>query len=140
MLRLDSLPAGSLAIDLGEQPPRCHFCAAIQSFDSRIAAESSELAILDCITTGAAPGSWTEFLAQQCHVFAVDPAALDDVVAALPDVEHIRRTSQTAGDELAECLGNARAAVLSCDVNKHPYEVVPSALAATICIPTARLH
>ena len=46
---------------------------------------------------GAAPGGWTrQMAARGLQVVAVDPAALDPRVAALPGVTHIRRTLQAA--------------------------------------------
>ena len=43
------------------------------------------------LDVGAAPGGWTKVLAETvAEVVAVDPAALDPAVAALPNVRHLR--------------------------------------------------
>lgn len=44
---------------------------------------------------GAAPGGWTHYLSKRgISVDAVDPAALDEAVAARPNVRHFRMTAQ----------------------------------------------
>ncbi|KAJ9523830.1 hypothetical protein QJQ45_020031, partial [Haematococcus lacustris] len=50
------------------------------------------------IDVGAAPGSWTAYLARRCRrVVAVDPADLAPEVLALPNVHHLRMNSTQPG-------------------------------------------
>lgn len=51
-----------------------------------------------CIDLGAAPGAWTEVLAEVTEdlVIAVDPAALSDSCLARPNVRHVQGNSWNA--------------------------------------------
>lgn len=78
------------------------------------------------IDLGAAPGGWTEFLAQQgFHILAVDPADMEPAVEAHPHVTHIRSTSQLADAAVEEQLKwhGGTAQLLLSDMNQHPKQV-----------------
>lgn len=78
------------------------------------------------IDVGAAPGGWTSWLAASMQlVVAVDPAALDPAVAALPNVTHVRRTSHTAREAVLAVLAGQQVELITCDMNTHPRHVVP---------------
>lgn len=55
-----------------------------------------------CIDLGAAPGAWTELLAEVTEelVIAVDPAELSDACLALPNVRHVKCKSDLSGASL----------------------------------------
>ena len=64
----------------------------------------SSLVAVDC---GAAPGGWTRWLrVTACcdEVYAIDPGDLDDTVAALPGVRHLRTTAARAIPQLRALL------------------------------------
>ncbi len=72
------------------------------------------------VDLGSAPGGWAAVLAEVAHeVVAVDPAALDARVAALPNVQHLRcRAEELAGRH--EFCG--RFDLMTCDMNVDPVE------------------
>lgn len=92
------------------------------------------------IDVGAAPGGWTQILAQRMQlVIAVDPAELHPEVQAMPNVRHIQKMSQDSVEDVAHALKqnsnqgepnsttttittetNAVADLLVCDMNRHP--------------------
>ena len=74
------------------------------------------------IDVGAAPGGWTQHLAR-CgrygRVIAVEPGDLDQAVAALAGVTHIRARAEDALAEIKAAIksGDALADLLTCDAN-----------------------
>ncbi|KAF5839527.1 hypothetical protein DUNSADRAFT_599 [Dunaliella salina] len=79
------------------------------------------------IDVGAAPGSWTSFLAATAEsVVAIDPAELSPDVAALPNVHHLKMMSQDPqiASAISQALGSEKVLVdvLTCDMNSHPFE------------------
>ena len=79
------------------------------------------------IDVGASPGGWTQVLAKTMEtVVAVDPAALDADILALPNVVHIRKQSQECTEEIMAAVGQDRTIdLLVCDINKHPGQMMP---------------
>lgn len=74
------------------------------------------------IDLGAAPGAWSELLAQRAQcVIAVDPAQLSENCAALPNVRHIRRVSQDAVEDVRHALGGGLADLIVCDMIQPPH-------------------
>ena len=53
-------------------------------------------------------------------VIAVDPADLDPVIAALPNVAHIRLKVEDAVPTVLAAAGGQLAHLLVCDMNCHP--------------------
>lgn len=80
---------------------------------------------------GSAPGGWARVLAEVCvEVVAVDPAALDERVTALPNVLHVRRRAE---DYAAADTGEFD--LLTCDMNvESPFA------AAMLCRYATRLR
>lgn len=77
------------------------------------------------IDVGAAPGGWTLQIAKFMHlVVAIDPAELHPEVDALPNVVHLQKKSQEAGDELFRVLGGCPVDLIVCDANRHPLEIM----------------
>ncbi|KAL6756929.1 hypothetical protein V8C86DRAFT_3136054 [Haematococcus lacustris] len=90
------------------------------------------------IDVGAAPGSWTAYLARRCRrVVAVDPADLAPEVLALPNVHHLRMnstqpgitqalqhllSSEPEGGDPAGLAAGGLADLLVCDMNSHPLQ------------------
>lgn len=70
------------------------------------------------IDLGAAPGGWAAFLAQRgcSRVFAVDPAKLNEDVAALPAVRHMQMKAEHA----VPLLRSEQADMITCDMNLPP--------------------
>ena len=71
------------------------------------------LIALDC---GAAPGGWTQYLAQQLYaklIYSVDPGCLDENVLSMPQVHHVPMTIQNALPKLVQ--------ELDVDVNKNSH-------------------
>eukprot|EP00884_Botryococcus_braunii_P006350 jgi/Botrbrau1/15716/Bobra.4_1s0086.1 len=72
----------------------------------------------------AAPGGWTQFLAGRSQqVVAIDPADLDAEVAALPNVAHLKCTSDVALSSLL-AMAEGRADLLTCDMNQQCFVVL----------------
>jgi 23S rRNA U2552 (ribose-2'-O)-methylase RlmE/FtsJ len=66
---------------------------------------SSGMRMLTALDCGAAPGGWTQYLAQHVHcskIYSIDPGELSPVVLALPQVEHLTMTIQKALPYLQE--------------------------------------
>ncbi|KAL4532313.1 hypothetical protein Ndes2526B_g08218 [Nannochloris sp. 'desiccata'] len=78
------------------------------------------------IDVGAAPGGWTQVLAETMDtVVAIDPAALHADVLALTNVVHIRQQSQAATEEIIAAVGQDKTIdLLVCDINRHPEEMI----------------
>jgi hypothetical protein len=76
------------------------------------------------VDVGASPGGWTHQLAVgqgMETVISIDPAELHESVLALENVHHVKKTSQTAGEDIERILGPGRSvSVLTCDANRHP--------------------
>lgn len=82
---------------------------------------------------GSAPGGWAAVLAESAReVVAVDPADLDEQIAALPNLRHLRCRAEelTARDDL---LGPFD--LMTCDMNVEPQQA-----AATMCALAALLR
>jgi 23S rRNA U2552 (ribose-2'-O)-methylase RlmE/FtsJ len=78
------------------------------------------------IDLGAAPGGWTAVLAETMDtVVAVDPAELLPDVLALPNVVHIKKTSQEATEDILAMLGKQETSIdlLVSDMNRHPEQM-----------------
>lgn len=74
------------------------------------------------IDLGAAPGAWSELLAQRAErVVAVDPAQLSENCAALPNVHHVRKASQDAVADVRQALGGGEADIIVCDMIQPPH-------------------
>ena len=74
------------------------------------------------IDVGASPGGWTKALADNgVKVYAIDPAVLDPLVIALPDVIHVKKMGEAAVEDLkvAKCMAD----LIVCDINQPPYRV-----------------
>lgn len=78
------------------------------------------------IDVGAAPGGWTQVLAETMDtVVAIDPAVLHADVLALTNVVHIRQQSQAATEEIIAAVGQDKTIdLLVCDINRHPEEMI----------------
>ena len=89
---------------------------------------------------GAAPGGWTRVLAKRgMEVVAVDPGALDERVAQLPTVTHIRGKAEEAAD-----LGTFDLLVNDMNVDPEPSAAITVQMAAHLraeapAIMTAKL-
>ena len=69
---------------------------------------------------GAAPGSWSYYLAQQARrVIAIDPAKLSSELL-LPNVHHLMCKSEAAGAQVKALVGGGKADLLVADMNQHP--------------------
>mmetsp|Transcript_27343 Transcript_27343/g.73948 ORF Transcript_27343/g.73948 Transcript_27343/m.73948 type:complete len:283 (-) Transcript_27343:698-1546(-) len=102
------------------------------------------------IDVGAAPGSWTSYLAATAElVVAIDPAELSPDVAALPNVHHLKMMSQDPqiASAISHTLGSEDVLVdvLTCDMNSHPLEacravkeLIPFLKPGGICIMTLK--
>ena len=79
------------------------------------------------VDVGASPGGWTHQLAvgqRMETVIAVDPAELHETVLALENVHHVKKTSQTAEEDIEKILGPERKVhVLTCDANRPPSSI-----------------
>ena len=84
---------------------------------------NKELSHRVAVDVGASPGGWTHHLAVgqgMETVIAIDPAELHESVLALENVHHLRMTSQAAGKEIEQILGERKISVMTCDANQHP--------------------
>jgi 23S rRNA C2498 (ribose-2'-O)-methylase RlmM len=72
------------------------------------------------IDLGAAPGAWTELLAARAqHVVAVDTAELSAQCAALPNVRHVHKTSESVA-EIRGAINMHAVDLITCDMNQPP--------------------
>jgi tRNA(Ser,Leu) C12 N-acetylase TAN1 len=99
---------------------------ALAAFDIDVGPEGRALDL------GSAPGGWAAVLAEAAReVVAVDPAELDERIAALPNVRHLRCKAEelTARDDLVGSFD-----LMTCDMNVDPREAAASmcALAALL--------
>ena len=129
------------ALDVSSTPPQCRL---LQYFDlvahinrpsascaqsvSRAACASLQLVppehgaspVQGAIDLGAAPGAWTELLAQRARrVVAVDPAELSDQCKALPNVRHVQASSSET-ESITTALEGHKVEVVVCDMNQSP--------------------
>ncbi len=84
---------------------------------------------------GAAPGSWTAYLAvHAAKVLAVDPAAMDEEVTSLPNVTHLQACAPEVLSSIAAAAGPEGVDMIVSDMNMHPGEVMPilASLMATL--------
>jgi 23S rRNA U2552 (ribose-2'-O)-methylase RlmE/FtsJ len=75
------------------------------------------------IDLGAAPGAWTQVLAEQTSdlVIAVDPAELSDACLALANVVHVKCVSRIAGEVITRLLDSRPVDIIVCDMNMLPH-------------------
>jgi len=81
------------------------------------------------IDLGASPGAWTQYLSRRCRkVVAIDPAALNPTVLALPNVFHIQKKAEESAEEMKAILGEEDCALgvdlMVCDMNRPPHRML----------------
>eukprot|EP00890_Picochlorum_soloecismus_P004849 jgi/Picsp_1/5365/NSC_02726-R1_ribosomal rna methyltransferase len=77
------------------------------------------------IDVGAAPGGWTQILAQAMKlVIAIDPAELHESLHPLGTIRHIRKKSQDTKEDMENILIDGQQVdLICCDANRHPAQL-----------------